>query len=107
MFERLWAETGCRAVIDDLAKARKHGFATATSPSTPPRPSRDARFDGVFVLRTNTDLDPLATMLRYKQLWTVEAIFRTAKHLLATRPISTSSMKPSAATCSAPSSPWC
>jgi hypothetical protein len=26
-------------------------------------------------------------MLRYKQLWTVEAAFRTAKHLLATRPI--------------------
>ena len=26
-------------------------------------------------------------MLRYKQLWTVEATFRTAKHLLATRPI--------------------
>jgi hypothetical protein len=48
---------------------------------------QDARFDGVFVLRTNTDLDPLAAMLRYKQLWTVEAAFRTAKHLLATRPI--------------------
>ena len=48
---------------------------------------QDARFDGIFVLRTNTDLDPLAAMLRYKQLWTVEATFRTAKHLLATRPI--------------------
>jgi hypothetical protein len=47
----------------------------------------DARFDGVFVLRTNTDLDPLTAMVRYKQLWTVEAAFRTAKHLLATRPI--------------------
>jgi hypothetical protein len=47
----------------------------------------DARFDGVFVLRTNTDLNPLAAMLRYKQLWTVERTFRTAKHLLATRPI--------------------
>ena len=47
----------------------------------------DARFDGVFVLRTNTDLTPLAAMLRYKQLWSVEQSFRTAKHLLATRPI--------------------
>ena len=47
----------------------------------------DARFDGVFVLRTNTDLDPLSAMLRYKQLWMVEQTFRTAKHLLATRPI--------------------
>lgn len=47
----------------------------------------DARFDGIFVLRTNTELDPLAAMLRYKQLWAVEQTFRTAKHLLATRPI--------------------
>jgi hypothetical protein len=53
----------------------------------PAKAEQDARFDGVFVLRTNTDLDPLAAMLRYKQLWTVEAAFRTAKHLLATRPI--------------------
>ena len=48
---------------------------------------QDARFDGVFVLRTNTELNPLAAMLRYKRLWTVEQTFRTAKHLLATRPI--------------------
>ncbi len=41
----------------------------------------------MFVLRTNTDLNPLAAMLRYKQLWTVEQTFRTAKHLLTTRPI--------------------
>src|SRR5215207_1388475 len=27
VFERLWAETGCRAVIEDLAEERKHGFA--------------------------------------------------------------------------------
>ena len=53
----------------------------------PAKAEQDARFDGVFVLRTNTDLDPLAAMLRYKQLWTVEATFRTAKHLLTTRPI--------------------
>jgi hypothetical protein len=39
------------------------------------------------VLRTNTGLNPLATMLRNKQLWTVERIFRTDKHPFATRPI--------------------
>ncbi len=27
MFERLWEETGCRAVITELAGKRKHGFA--------------------------------------------------------------------------------
>jgi hypothetical protein len=39
------------------------------------------------VLRTNTDLNPLEAMLCYKQLWTVEQTFRTAKHLFETRPI--------------------
>jgi DDE family transposase len=47
----------------------------------------DAKFDGVFVLCTNTELNPLEAMLCYKQLWTVEQTFRTAKHLLVTRPI--------------------
>ena len=44
----------------------------------------EKRFDGIFVLRTN---NPLKAMLCYKQLWTVEQTFRTAKHLLASRPI--------------------
>ena len=47
----------------------------------------DKKFDGVFVLRTNTDLNPLEARLCYKQLWTVEHTFRTAKHLFSTRPI--------------------
>jgi hypothetical protein len=47
----------------------------------------EKKFDGIFVLRTNTDLNPLEAMLCYKNLWTVEQTFRTAKHLLATRPI--------------------
>ena len=48
---------------------------------------QERKLDGVFVLRTNTDLNPLEAMLCYKQLWTVEQTFRTAKHLLSTRPI--------------------
>src|ERR1700750_788573 len=53
----------------------------------PDKVADDNKFDGIFVLRTNTDLDPLEAMLCYKQLWTVEQTFRTAKHLLSTRPI--------------------
>jgi transposase len=67
---------------DLAAKIRKED-GTAISPQY----LNDIEHDGVFVLRTNTDLDPLTAMLRYKQLWTVGAAFRTAKHLLATRPI--------------------
>jgi hypothetical protein len=47
----------------------------------------DRKFDGIFVLRTNTELAALDAMLCYKQLWTVEQTFRTSKHLLSTRPI--------------------
>jgi transposase len=51
------------------------------------RIAEDAKFDGVFVLLTNANLPPLEAMLVYKQLWTVERTFRTAKSLLETRPI--------------------
>jgi Helix-turn-helix domain len=47
----------------------------------------EERFEGIFVLRTDTEFNPLEAMLCYKQLWTVELTFRTAKHLFATRPI--------------------
>ncbi len=51
-----------------------------------PRRPRCA-FDGTYVLRTNTRLTPLQAALRYRERWMVEDIFRTAKSLLATRPI--------------------
>jgi Transposase DDE domain len=53
----------------------------------PDRVEEDKRFDGIFVLRTNTDFNPLEAMVCYKQLSTVEQTFRTAKHLFSTRPI--------------------
>jgi transposase len=53
----------------------------------PDKVEDEKRFDGIFVLRTNTELNPLEAMLCYKQLWTVEQTFRTSKHLFATRPI--------------------
>ena len=53
----------------------------------PRRIALDALFDGIYVLRTNTKLTPLQAVLRYRDRWMVEDIFRTAKSLLATRPI--------------------
>jgi hypothetical protein len=49
--------------------------------------AEDARYDGKWVLRTNTDLDPAEVALQYKQLWMVEQWFRSCKTLLQTRPI--------------------
>ena len=45
------------------------------------------KYDGIWVVRTNTELDPKDVALRYKQLWMVERTFRTAKSLLDTRPV--------------------
>jgi len=47
----------------------------------------EARYDGKWVLRTNTDLTAEEAALKYKQLWMVESLFRTVKSILATRPI--------------------
>jgi transposase len=49
--------------------------------------AEDARYDGKWVLRTNTELDAAEVALQYKQLWMVEHWFRSCKSLLQTRPI--------------------
>ena len=47
----------------------------------------DSRFDGKWVLSTNTDLSAAKVALKYKELWQVERVFRDVKSLLDTRPI--------------------
>ena len=47
----------------------------------------EARYDGKWVLRTNTELTSSEVALQYKQLWRVEHWFRSCKSLLETRPI--------------------
>ena len=47
----------------------------------------EARYDGLWVLRTNTAYDAETVAHVYKTLWTVEQSFRTAKSILETRPI--------------------
>jgi len=47
----------------------------------------EARFDGKWVLKTNTDLSPEQVALKYKELWQVEQVFRDVKSVLETRPI--------------------
>jgi hypothetical protein len=49
--------------------------------------AEEARYDGTWVLRTNTELPAAAVALQYKKLWLVEQWFRSCKALLATRPI--------------------
>jgi hypothetical protein len=48
---------------------------------------RDARLDGKFVLRTNTELDTAEVATTYKSLWRVERAFRETKATLEVRPV--------------------
>ena len=47
----------------------------------------DERFDGMWVLRTNTEMETEAVAIAYKNLWMVEDLFRTTKSILETRSI--------------------
>jgi hypothetical protein len=49
--------------------------------------AEEARYDGTWVLRTNTELATAEVALQFKQLWMVEHWFRSCKSLLETRPI--------------------
>ena len=68
-FRRFLKTQGTRFAIDDAKIAA------------------DARYDGKWVLRTNTDLATPLVALAYKHLWMVEALFRSMKSVLDTRPI--------------------
>ena len=47
----------------------------------------ESRFDGKWVLATNTDLPAEKVALKYKELWQVERVFRDVKTMLHTRPV--------------------
>jgi transposase len=47
----------------------------------------EERFDGKWVLRTNTSLSSEQVALKYKELWQVEQVFREVKSVLETRPV--------------------
>jgi len=47
----------------------------------------ESRFDGKWVLMTNTNLSADQVALKYKELWQVEQVFRDIKSVLETRPV--------------------
>ena len=47
----------------------------------------EERFDGKWVLLTNTNLSAEQVALKYKELWQVEQVFRDIKSILETRPV--------------------
>ena len=47
----------------------------------------ESRFDGKWVLTTDTALSAESVALKYKELWQVERVFRDMKSILETRPV--------------------
>jgi len=47
----------------------------------------ESRFDGKWVLITNTNLSVDQVAIKYKELWQVEQLFRDVKSILETRPV--------------------
>src|SRR3954462_7717905 len=79
---------GDKALIGNSAY-RRYLRATAKKAFEidPGKLADEARYDGVFVLRTNARITPLQAVLRYRDLIQVEQLFRSAKTLMRTRPI--------------------
>lgn len=78
---------GPKAVIGNRGFAR---FLTIQKQSVAINPAAieaDARLDGKFVLRTNTDLPAAEVAAAYKSLWRVERTFREEKSTLEVRPV--------------------
>jgi transposase len=66
------------------------GFLTITNKSVTldeEKIKADAKYDGIWVLTTNTKLKAREVALKYKELWMVEHTFRDMKSVIDTRPI--------------------
>jgi Transposase DDE domain len=81
---------GDKAIVGNSAYRR---YLKRTDPHNPAfaidtgKLAEEARYDGVFVLRTNAKITPLQAVLRYRELVQVEQVFQTAKATFDTRPI--------------------
>ena len=67
--------------------------------------AEEARFDGIFVLRTNANLTPLQAVLRYRDLLKVENLFLEPRRSCARGRFSIHPMLPSVVMCSVRSWP--
>ena len=66
------------------------GFLTITNKSVvldEEKVKADVKYDGIWVLTTNTKLKAKEVALKYKDLWMVEQTFRDMKSAIDTRPI--------------------
>jgi hypothetical protein len=78
---------GAKALVGNRGFRRYLRVEKGAMRIDPRKVDADARYDGKWVLRTNSDLSAAEVALQYKRLLQVEQFFRAAKDLLETRPI--------------------
>src|SRR5271157_4418281 len=78
--QEVWVENRRYIVCVNSKQARKDAVDRE-------KVEQEARFDGKWVLRTNTRLSAKNVALKYKELWQVEHTFRDMKSILETRPV--------------------
>lgn len=78
---------GPKALVGNKGYRKYLEMAKDSAWIDPSKVKAEARFDGKWVLITNTKLPDDQVALKYKELWRVERVFRDVKSLLETRPV--------------------
>ena len=78
---------GAKALVGNKGYRKYLKLTKDSARIDPAKVKADERFDGKWVLVTNTELPTDQVALRYKELWRVERVFRDVKSLLETRPV--------------------
>ena len=80
-------KNGPKALVGNRGYRRYLKFEKNSATIDREKVEQEARFDGKWVLRTNTRLSAKNVALKYKELWQVEHTFRDMKSVLETRPV--------------------
>ena len=78
---------GPKALVGNKGFRKYLKVAKDSARIDPDKIKAEARFDGKWVLTTNTNLPARQVALKYKELWRVERVFRDVKSLMETRPV--------------------
>jgi transposase len=78
---------GVKSLISNKGYARYLRVTKGSMQIDEDKVTAEARYDGKYVLRTNTELPAAAVAKTYKSLWRVERAFRETKSTLEVRPI--------------------
>jgi transposase len=80
-------KNGPKALVGNKGYRRYLRFEKGSASIDRKKAEQEARFDGKWVLKTNTRLPAKNVASKYKQLWQVEHTFRNMKSYLKTRPV--------------------